>query len=185
MNCASNLIRDHDDISAMARVLTATVSRLRDGGYVHPEMVQGLDRFFRRFVVDCHFRKEETIVFPYLRAAMQDETDLTIACTALHRSCAGYLEACHVAVDRTHDEAGTLTADDLAAAAPPCFDLLTAHIAAERPLLERLRQRPPDWEDEQLLDACAAVERQALGPTGREWYSQLVADYADIVRTWS
>ena len=90
-----------------------------------------------------------------------------------------------MAVERAHDAGAGILAAELAAAAPPCLDLLTAHITTERPLLERLRQRPPDEEDEHLLDACAALERYALGPTGREWYAQLVSDYADIVRTWS
>ena len=58
-------------------------------------------------------------------------------------------------------------------------------MTVERPLLERLRQWPPDGKDGQLLDACAGVERHSLGPTGREWYAQLVADYADIVSTWT
>jgi hemerythrin-like domain-containing protein len=184
MNCANNLLRDHDDITAILRVLRATVSRLEQGCHVDPDMLAGLDRFLREFVVECHFRKEETIVFPHLRAVLPDETDRTLACTARHDQCAASLQACHMVVERVHDGGmGTLAAE-LAAAAPPCLDLLAAHIAAERPLLERLRRRPPDAEDERLLDACAEVERHYLGPTGREWYAQLVADYADIVRTW-
>ena len=169
----------------MAGGLAATVRRLRQGAYVDPEMLDGLARFLREFVVDCHFRKEDTIVFPYIRAVMPDETDRTVACAALHRDCAGCLEACHVGVERGHHAEVGILAAELTAAAPQCLALLTAHLAAERPLLERLRRRPPDREDEQLLDACAEVERHSLGPTGREWYSQLVADYADIVSTWT
>ena len=184
MNCANNLLRDHDDIGVMVRVLRATVSRLQQGGYVDPDMLAGLDRFLRQFVVECHFRKEDTIVFPHLRAGLPEETDRIFACTALHARCAASLQACHMAVERVHDGGiGTLAAE-LAAAAPPCLDLLTEHIAGERPLLERFRRCPPDAEDEQLLEACAELERHYLGATGREWYAQLVADYADIVRSW-
>jgi hemerythrin-like domain-containing protein len=184
MNCASNLLRDHDDIAAMVQVLRATISRLQEGGYVHPDMVAGLDRFLCQFI-ECHFRKEDTIVFPHLRAVLPEETYLTLACTALHAECRGAVRACHMAVERMHNGGMGRLAARLAAAAPRCLDLLTAHIAAERPLLERHRRLPPDAEDEQLLQACADLERRYLGPTGREWYAQLVADYADIARTWN
>ena len=184
MNCANNLLRDHDDIAAMVQVLRATVSRLQQGGYVDPDMLAGVDRFLRQFVVECHFRKEDTIVFPHIRTVLPDEADRIAACTALHAEFAGCLEACHTAATCAHDSfLGTLAAE-LTAAAPACLDLLTAHIAAEHPLLERLRSGPPHAEDDRLLDACAELERHYLGPTGREWYTQLVADYADIVRTW-
>src|SRR5262249_12528516 len=85
MNCACNLLRDHDDIAAIVRVLAATVRRLCQDGYVDAGMLAGLDRFLREFVVDCHFRKEDTIIFPHVRAVMPKETGRTIACTSLHR----------------------------------------------------------------------------------------------------
>jgi hemerythrin-like domain-containing protein len=185
MDCAYSLLRDHDDIAAMVRVLAATANRLRQGEYVDPEMLAGLDGFLRRFVVDCHFRKEDTIVFPHVRAVLPAETDRIFACTALHAGCVAAVEACHAVLARMHDRGRAGLATELSAAAAPCVDRLTAHMASERPLLERFRRRPTDTEDQRLLDACAELERHCLGATGREWYAQVVADYADIVSTWT
>lgn len=184
MNCANSLLRDHDDIAAIVRVLDASVWRLRQHQYVDPAMLTGLDRFLRQFVVECHFRKEDAVFFPHVRAVLPDETARTFTCTALHGECLVPVQACHAAVDRMYADGTERFAGELAAAAAPCVDRLTAHIEAERPLLERYRHRPPDSEDEQLLHAFTELERRHLGPTGREWYAQLVADYADIIRTW-
>lgn len=184
MNCANTLLRDHDDIAAMLRVLAAAVSRLQQRRYLDPAMLAGLDRFLRQFVVECHFRKEDTVFFPHVYAVSPDEMDRTLACTALHAQCLVPVQECHAVVDRMHTAGMERLAGELAAAAAPCLDRLTAHIEAERPLLERFRRRPPNPEDELLLRACAGLECQHLGVTGREWYAQLVADYADIASTW-
>lgn len=69
MNCANALLRDHDDIAALLRVLAAVVSRLQRCRYVDPVMLAGVDGFLRQFVVECHFRKEDTAFFPHVRAS--------------------------------------------------------------------------------------------------------------------
>src|SRR5919108_1558220 len=143
MNCAYSLLRDHDDIACMMRVLAATVDRLRQGAYVDPDMLAGLDGFLRRFIVDCHFRKEDTIVFPHVRAILPDEIDRTLTCTALHADCVAALEACHTVLARVRHRAMDATTGELAAAVTRCVDRSMVHIASERPLLERLRCQPP------------------------------------------
>jgi hypothetical protein len=39
-------------------------------------------------------------------------------------------------------------------------------------------------QDERLCRKFDEIERSGIGATGREWYTQLIADYRDIVSTW-
>lgn len=181
MRCADTLLRNHHDIALMVRVLPAVVRRIEQGHDVDPRMIAGIDRVFQGLVAGSHFPSGTLLLFPSLPAIRPQEAQAA----ALRR------DACIAPLDLFHDVAGRVSsvpldalADELAAAAARCADTLTALLEAERPLLDRIRHLAGDDHDEGLTAACAHLERQQLGATGREWMAQLVADYADIAETW-
>lgn len=185
MRCVDNLLRDHDDIAAMLRVLSASVERLQQGHYVDPVMIVGIDQFFQRLVAASYFAKEAQVVFPHVAEVLPDDASTARIATAQRAACLAPIEAFHAVVERWPGEPLHALVGDLADAAALCVQGLAAHLETERALLQRLRHHPPDAADEGLVAACAQIERQQLGATGREWYAQLVADDTDIAGTWS
>lgn len=184
MNVADQLLQDHEEISAMLHVLTASAARLREGHFVDPPMVQGLDRFIQQLVGDCYFRKHRTVFLPYVRAALPEETARTHDIAGLRARALGPMRDLHVAVERALAAGVEHMVDEFAHASERCVERLRAYLEAERPLLDRIRHRPAD-DHAALIDRCAELERACLGATGREWYAQLVIDYVDIARSWT
>lgn len=184
MNCADHLLRDHDDIAAMLHVMTACAARLEHGRYVDPAMLQGLDRFLQQFVADGYFRKQRTVFLPHVRTVLPDQAARTHEIARLRARCLAPMQEFHGVVERALAGGLEPLVGELASASSRCVERLSAHLEAERPLLNRVR-RLAHADDQARLDTCAELERHCLGAAGREWYAQLVSDYVDIARSWS
>jgi hemerythrin-like domain-containing protein len=184
MNVTDNLLQDHEEIAAMLQVVTACAGRLQEGHYVDPPMLQGLDRFLQQFVGECYFRKQRAVFLPFVREVLPEESARTHEIAGLRALCLGPMRNFHLVIE--HALAGAIEplVRDFASTSAVCVERVTAHLKAERPLLERVR-RLQDVNHAALLDRCAGMERESLGATGREWYTQLVIDYTDIARSWA
>lgn len=184
MNVADNLLRDHEEIAAMLHVVSACAARLQQDQYVDPGMLQGLDRFLQQLVGDCYFSKQRTVLLPHVRAVVPEEAAGTHQIAALRAAALAPMREFHGVVERALAAGIEPLVAEFGSVSSTCVERLRAVLAAERPLLDRLR-RLPQGDQRALLDTCAALERGSLGATGREWYTQLVADYSDIARTWT
>jgi hypothetical protein len=101
-----------------------------------------------------------------------------------YRSGGALLDAVPLPISRLpHSQADV---DALIAMARRYIDHSRHHFATERSLLREFLGRVLNAaEDEALLAEFARLERSRIGPTAREWYTQMILDYRDIVATWS
>jgi hemerythrin-like domain-containing protein len=173
MEAITTLLDDHHYIAGMLDVLEACASDLEHGGQLDASMRAGVRRYFEQFV-PTHERKEEERLFPRLdRDLPAQERHLVEALRAEHR----VLDALRSAL--IPHLSGTTS--------PALFSLSAAYIARKREHLrleQALFHRAQGLPDDGLVEALEEIEREGLGPTGREWFTQVALDYTDIVSTW-
>jgi hemerythrin-like domain-containing protein len=167
------LLDDHHYIAGMLDVLDACAQQLHDGGELDHDMAAGVRQYFDRFV-PTHERQEDHALFPRLDRDM-GETDRQL-----------------LAVLRgEHHLLGDLRAALLPYITPAANQMLLPlaaaysarkreHMRLEDALLHRALHLPDEGLEAQLDE----VEREGLGPTGREWFIRMALDYTDIVATW-
>lgn len=167
----------------MCSVLEAAVSRIEHGDYVDPEMIAGLVRFFDEFVHRSHQRKKEEGLFPLLRAAGGPVGALVDELVRRHRNQTALVEDLSHAFQQVRSDPSTSAQRFVAAARRFVAAMLDDGQFESEKLQPIVEELPPD-EEEGLCRRFAEIERSALGPTGREWFNQVVADYRDIVAVW-
>jgi hemerythrin-like domain-containing protein len=183
MNLGDHLLQDHEEIAAMLHVVSGCVTRLEEGHYVDPPMLQGLDRFLQQFVGDCYFAKGRTVFLPFVRASIPEETARTHDLGGLRARCLGPMREFHRAVERALAAGVEHMVAELASASARCLEPLRTYLDRERPVLDRLRHLTAG-DHARAVERCLELERACLGATGREWTTQLVTDYVDIARSW-
>lgn len=174
MQALTTLLDDHHYIGGMLDVLEAVAWHLEEGRELDRNMVSGVRQYFEQFV-PTHERKEEERLFPQIeRHLTPDDRHLLAALVAEHR----VLGALRTAL-LPHLSPGVSA--DLAPLATAYIVRKREHLRLEDALLHRMLQA----DDEGLGEALAEVEREGLGPTGREWFTQVALDYTSIVATWT
>jgi hemerythrin-like domain-containing protein len=168
----------------MCSVLEAALARMEHGGYVDRQMLSRLLEFFDRFIGRSHHVKEERGLFPVLRNAGGPPAAVLETLVAQHaeeRAMAAELDARFEQLPRaSYDGRKTI-----AIAGRRFVASVRDHIRMENerlPVMCAAVVQPS--QDDELCRQFAIIERSAIGPTGREWYNQVIADYRDIVATW-
>jgi hemerythrin-like domain-containing protein len=173
MQAVVTLLDDHHYIGGMLDVLDACARHLHAGEPLDAGMAAGVRQYFEQFA-PTHERKEEQRLFEHLeRHVGADDRQLLSVLRAEHR----VLETLRAA----------LVPHIRATGSPELSTLARAYAARKREhmhLEDALFHKALHVPDDGLGEALAAVEREGLGPTGREWYIQLALDYTDIVATW-
>jgi hemerythrin-like domain-containing protein len=171
------LRRDHYDKETMLAVFEAAVDRLEQGRYVDAEMLTGIVRFFDQFVGKCHQVKEEAVLFPLLESSQAVVTVVP----ALRQQHESQRES--VGVISRALEMGRL--EGLGLETRTYVASVREHLSIERRFFAEVEaDLLSPAQDEALARQFEIIERRSIGPTGREWYTQLVADYRDMVSTW-
>ena len=168
----------------MCSLFEAALARLDRGGYVDGQMLSGMVHFFEQFVEHSHQVKEEQVLFPMLAATSEPGRALTERLTIEHAAQRARLGELAVMFDPSSRHA-PLTRASFAVAARRYVALLRAHVRIENERFPELcvaALAPPRGEG--LCRQFEEIERLGIGPTGREWYTQVIADYRDIVATW-
>jgi hemerythrin-like domain-containing protein len=173
MQAVTAFLDDHHYIAGMLDVLDACAQRLRERGALDHDMAAGLRQYFDRFV-PTHERKEEEQLFPRLEGDLQPaERQLLAVLRGEHRVCGDLRTA--------------LLPHIVPVASAELLTLAAAYGARKREHMrveDRLLHNAPRLSDQGLEEALVDVEREGLGPTGREWFIQMALDYTDIVATW-
>jgi hemerythrin-like domain-containing protein len=173
MKSVTALLDDHHYIAGMLDVLDACVQRLAEGGELDPGMTAGVRQYFERFV-PTHERKEEEGLFPCLeRDTPPSERQLLAVLRGEHRVFGDLRTALlpHIV---------PVASAELSRLAGAYSARKREHMRLEDALLHSAMRLPAAA----LEEAVAEVEREGLGPTGREWFIQVALDYTDIVATW-
>lgn len=181
--CERALRADRVLIEMMMDVFEAVLDRTRRGQHVDRQMMGGVLRFVRDFVQDSHQRKMVAVMVALAsRGAPVERFD-----------AAELLEGYRTGEEHLR-ELGALTPLILEAPADEAALFGRAYrfvaenrrqLCLERSVLGGLGGLLEPAEDEALADGLACIERDAIGPTGREWYTQVALDYRDIVSTWA
>jgi hemerythrin-like domain-containing protein len=185
MECTREFRADYAHIDTMLSVLEACLTRLTRRQYVDPQMLRGVLRFFRDFVQGCHQLKVEALVFPLLaRKRTAVESEAIGLLRSQYQSGGALLDEIAPLITQLPD--GRVDMARLMSSARRYINESRRHFLTERSLLEDLLPEgvAPD-EDEALTSEFARLERNSIGPTAREWYTQMILDYRDIVSTWS
>jgi hemerythrin-like domain-containing protein len=180
----AQLVSDHSQIETMCSVLEAAAARMEHGDYVDPRMIVGLLRFFDEFADRSHQRKEEQALFPPLRASGERACALADRLSQEHSQRRDLLD--ELARSFRHLRSDPSAALDLfLAAARRYADSMRDHLRLENESFQECADGLVSVaQDDDLCRRFGEIERHALGPTGREWYNQVVSDYRDIVAVW-
>jgi hemerythrin-like domain-containing protein len=184
LNSIAELMVDHGGIDAMCSVLDAGLTRMEQGRDLDRQMLSGLLLFFDRFVGRSHYVKEERGLFPLLREAGAEPAAVLETLVAQHAEHRAMVAELGAMLEQLPRASGGLQSTFLTAG--------RRYIASVRGHLRMEDEQLPGMcaavvqspQDESLCRQFAVIERSALGPTGREWYHQVIADYHDIVATW-
>jgi hemerythrin-like domain-containing protein len=185
IGCARELHADYVHIGIVLDVIEAVIRRLNNRHYVDPQMLHGLVRFFRDFVQDCHRQKVETLVFPLVAArGTFAERETMELLGSQYQSGGALLEEMSLLLMRLPERRDAL--DTITSVTGRYIEHNRRHFATERVLLQDFLGRAlTEAEDEDLVADFARLERDRIGPTAREWYTQMILDYRNIVSTWS
>jgi hemerythrin-like domain-containing protein len=184
MECESKLLDDYGNIATMLDVLESFAARLNRHCYVDPDMWSGIIRFLRHVVHGCHVAKVEALLGSlaarYNTAAQEDIDSLLRG---------RYGTACSLfaaLANRNISQRDPTSLGETTESTQQYVDCLRQIIALERPIVETLLAYPLTAEEEdRLIAELKRLEFLHIGPTGREWYTQVVLDYSDIVSSWS
>jgi len=163
-------------------VFEAVLDRVKRGGHVDRQMMDGVLRFTRDFVQDSHQRKMvEVMVALASRGAPLERFD-----------AAELLEGYRAGKEQLRELRALMPVILESPADEPALFARAYRFVAEnrrqlcleRTVLSGLGGGLAPGEDEALADGLARIERDAIGPTGREWYTQVALDYRDITSTW-
>ncbi len=184
LNSVATLMRDHGDVEAMCSVFEAALTRMEQGKHVDIGMLAGTLLFFDQFVGESHQAKEEEALFPRLRALDERAAVLVEVLSAQHTD--------HRAMVRDLSAAAEQLASDPVGGQRPFILAARRYIASMRAHLQTENERLPEMcalalppeQDDDLCRQFAEIERRSMGPTRREWYNQVIADYRDVVATW-
>jgi len=180
--CERSLQADRVLAETMLDVLEAVLDRLERGGRVDPHMLDGVLRFFQDFVHDSHDSKVLGVMTALAaRHAPIERFDAAERVHA-HRDMREGLREVRALMPRLLK--GRAERPTLFARAYRFVADSRRRLCLERVLLSGLEEVLAPEEDESLAKELARIEREAIGPTGREWYTQVALDYRDIVSTW-
>jgi hemerythrin-like domain-containing protein len=183
MEGESELLDEYGNIATMLDVLESFVARLNRHCDVDPDMWSGIIRFLRHVVHGCHVAKVEALLNSlaarYDTAAQEDIDSLLRGRYGTARSLFSAL------ADRNISQRDPTSLGETTESTQQYVDCLRQIIALERPIVETLLAYPLTPEEERLIAELKRLEFLHIGPTGREWYTQVVLDYSDIVSSWS
>jgi hemerythrin-like domain-containing protein len=185
VECLRELAQEYWQINTMLDVLDASVDRLNHHRYVDPQMWHGILRFFREFFHGCHYAKVDVLIVPLIaQTGTVPEVEETALLQPWYESGCALLETlAHLCPPRPEP---TIMIEAMTTTTRQYVGRSRRLVPVERSLVEGFLTRVlVAADDERLVAEFKRLEREHIGPTGREWYSQLVLDYRDIVATWS
>ena len=168
--CTDLLTQEHRLILRAVYVLEAMAERAQHGAMPEVPDVESLLVFFRRFADDCHQAKEESVLFPALRAAENSDTD-----RALHRMMFEHEQERSLVVG-LEDALRTHKNEDFAYYGLRLAEILSTHIYKEDNILFTLVERTISKEvDARVVREMTAYD-ESLPAATREEMNRVVND---------
>lgn len=174
MRITEALREEHRVIERGLAVLEGVTDRIEEGRRVATSQLKRTLAFLQGFAEGCHHRKEEEVLFPFLkgRGLPPDQGPIEILLEE-HDVARSFMRAMREAVASAHPEAFVAPARDYVA-------FLRDHIAKEdQVLLSMAEERLAREDDASLHEAFQAIEAEQEG--GHEAYLALLADLERVL----
>jgi hemerythrin-like domain-containing protein len=184
---ATQVLRDeHEGILAMLAVVEAAARRLQNGKEIPGDLMTNAVDFFRTFADKCHHGKEETELFPLLeQRGIPKEGGPIGAMLIEHDQGRAFVRAMSDAANR-YAQGDASAAPALVQSTLGYVHLLREHIWKENNVLFPMAdQALSDTDQEKLHAAFEHIEQTRLGPGVHERYHALIAEYQNIVASWT
>lgn len=164
MKATSELIKEHQGIELMLRILKAIVKKIECDEEIPIDHFGGIIEFFKIFVDKCHHGKEEEFLFPALEAAgvVRDGGPIGVM---LHEHEEGrkIIERLSRAVENFNKEGKTNTTE-IRTAGNEYIELLKNHISKENSVLFPMAENLLDTNtDSALYASFDELEKNRIG----------------------
>lgn len=179
------LMDEHRGFVVMLDVLAGVAGRLRAGGAVPPEMLDGLLDFFEHFT-DGHHVQEERLLFPVLEAhGIGREQTVVAALLAQHE--AGRMYTAKMRVDAARMRAGDpLATEAFVGHALGYVELIREHIRIEDSYFYSVAEEILSHAEKASIVAAFSQQVGRRVPEGeRDRYLAMMRDYAAVVQSWA
>ncbi len=175
MRAADILEHEHEAVLIVIKAARGEAEAIDKTGQVNAQRIGEFTDFFRNFVDRCHHGKEEKHLFPRLeeRGLPRDDGPIGVM---LQEHELGRAEVRAIAEALTQLEQGDGDAAEAIKEHLLAYaDLLEAHIQKENGILFPMGDRVLTPDDQQsLVDAFDAVEREEMGEGTHERYHQWI-----------
>lgn len=184
MKASDELVKEHQGIELMLRIMKAVADKLRGGEQIPAGQLKSILEFLSVFVDQCHHGKEEEFLFPALEAAGVDRVGGPIGVMLKEHEQGRKL------VSNLRDAVTRYTSGDDAASAAiqstivEYAALLTQHIEKENKVLFPMADAKLDSaRDHALFEAFESLERDRIGPGKHEAFHALMDQLQDAYLT--
>jgi hemerythrin-like domain-containing protein len=178
------LREEHLAIGAMLDVFESALGRLEQGQPVALDMLRGLLQFAEWFTGASHDQKEERGLFPLVASQEVVAARAIGAFCRQHRDCDRSLIGALEAFDRLRRGAADMQPTFVAAARRYIAGRRRNLKSEEAWLRSGAAAAAADGAAASLEAGFGTIERAEIGPTGREWFRQVIDDYRDIAASW-
>lgn len=169
------LIKEHDAILLMLKILDAVATRLENNEHVDPDHPSQIVEFIREFADKCHHGKEENLLFKSMAKAGVPEQGGPIAVMlSEHETGRNFVRNMDTAAS-AYAKGDKSTIGQFVQNARGYISLLFRHIQKENMVLFPMADRViPDDEQDRLLDEFDKVETEIIGEGTHERFHELL-----------
>lgn len=175
MKPTEELIREHEAIQTMLRILDSASTRLLAGEQVSAEDLGNMLEFLRVFADRCHHAKEETVLFPAMEAVgIPRERGPIGVMLSEHDAGRKYIRGMAESLERYRGGESNAAAA-FASNARLYINLLFQHIEKENQILFPMADAHiPEAEQKRVASEFARLETEQIGEGTHERFHALL-----------
>ncbi|MCH7819575.1 MAG: hemerythrin domain-containing protein [Candidatus Marinimicrobia bacterium] len=175
------LIKEHDAILVMLKILEKVCLRLDVGERVEETDLENIVEFFKEFADKCHHRKEEDLLFPALEEyGIPNEGGPIGVMLSEHVIGRDNVKEMSNSIN-DYKEGKEYSSKEFAGYARNYIALLTEHIDKENNILFVMADtRIPEERQQSLLLEFERAEEEKIGPGVHEKYHRLLDELSEV-----
>lgn len=169
------LIKEHDAISTMLKIIKAVSEKVENNGNVEPEHLSQIVEFIQVFADKCHHGKEENLLFKSMaKAGMPEKGGPIAVMLSEHETGRQFVRKMDAAAS-AFSNGDRSAADQFIKNARGYVSLLSGHIQKENNILFPMADKViPGEEQNRLIDDFEKVEAEIIGQGTHERFHDLL-----------
>lgn len=180
MKATEELVKEHEGIKLMLRILASVAKRIQGGAVVPQSDLEGIGEFLSIFVDKCHHGKEEEFLFPSLEQAGVPREGGPIGVMLAEHAEGRRIIARLKEAFAAYGSGRGAAAREILEAADDYVGLLSQHIEKENQILFPMAEgRLNEADDARLVESFEDLERERIGQGKHEEFHRMLGRLED------